>query len=60
MLNLKYKFYFENFRSESFSLEFFIGLANLSRTDHPCGVSYTLRSLLHLFFRKTRILSRSS
>jgi len=26
-LNLKYEFDFENFRSEGFSLEFFIGLA---------------------------------
>ena len=50
----------ENFRSESFSLEFFIWTCNLSRANHPCGVYLTLRSLLRFLFRKTRVLSRSS
>jgi len=48
-LNLKYELDSENFRSEGFSLEFFIGPCNLSGADHPCGVFHTLGSLLRFF-----------
>jgi len=57
-LNLKYEFYYENFRSESFSLELFIGLANLSRANKPCGVSSYFR--IFAVFYNTGILSSSS
>jgi len=57
-LNLKYEFYYENFRSESCSLEFFIGLANLSRADQPCSIySYFM---VFAMFCNAGVLSRSS
>jgi len=57
-MNLKYEFYSENFRSESFSLEFFIGLVNLSRVDKPFGISSYFG--VFVVFYNAGVLSRSS